>query len=116
MSADLLKREGYLETEDLDSIQYNYIKNNKNTEKTDSKVDTVGDIDLKKASGMQLAAKNIVKKYSNLVRKKLYCRPPPIATVDVNNEEVSDTEDTINCLDAIAEVQPGKNAQIAAKK
>ena len=43
-------------------------------------------------------------------------RPPPIATVDVNNEEVSDTEDTINDLDAIAEVQPGKNAQIAAKK
>ena len=116
MSADLLKREGYLETEDLDSIQYNYIKNNKNTEKTDSKVDTVGDIDLKKASGTQLAAKNILKKYSNLVRKKPYCRPPPIATVDVNNEEVSDTEDTINDLDAIAEVQPGKNAQIAAKK
>ena len=101
----------------MDSIQYNYIKNNKNTEKTDSKVDTVGDIiDLKKASSTQLAAKNTVKKYSNLVKKKPYNRPPPIATVDVNNEEVSDTEDTINDLDAIAKVQLGKNAQIAAKK
>ena len=70
MSADLRKREGYLETEDFGSIQYNYIKNNKNTEKTDSKVDTVGDIDLKKASDTQLAVKRIVKKYSNLVRKK----------------------------------------------
>ena len=101
----------------MDSIQYNYIKNNKNTEKTDSKVDTVGDIiDLKKTSGTQLAAKNIVKKYSNLARKEPYSRPPPIATVDVNNEEVSDTEDTMNYLDAIAKVQPGKNAQIAAKK
>ena len=44
VSADWLKQAGYLDTEDLDTIQNNCIKNNKNAGKTNSKDDTVGDI------------------------------------------------------------------------
>ena len=52
MSADWLKRAGYLGTEDLDAMQYNYIANK---QKTEPKVDAIGKtIDLKKTSGTQL--------------------------------------------------------------
>lgn len=61
------------------------------------------------------AAINIVEKYKNLARKKPYCRPPPQVAVDVPDDEVGKNEDTINDLDAIANLQPGRNAQIAAK-
>ena len=114
MSADWLKRAGYLGTEDLDAMQYNYIANK---QKTEPKVDAIGKtIDLKKTSGTQLTAKKTVKKYRNLARKKPYGRPPPLATVAVENEEVRDKGDTLNDLDAIAELQSDRNVQAAAKR
>ena len=61
-------------------------------------------------------AKNVVKKYRKLSGKKPYGRPPPRDAVDTVNNEISDNEDTINDLDVIANLQPGRNAQIAAKK
>ena len=66
VSADWLKRAGYLDTEGLDAIQYNYIANK---QKTEPKVDAIGKtIDLNKTSGTQLEAKKTVKKYGNLTR------------------------------------------------
>ena len=111
-----MKQAGYLDTKDLDAIQYNYIFNNSNninTEKSDT--DTTENIDLKKIVVCKKAAINIVEKYKNLARKKPYSRQPPQVAVDVPDDEVGKNEDTINDLDAIANLQPGRNAQIAAK-
>ena len=68
-------------------------------------------IDLKKTSGATIAAKNIVKKYRNLARKKPYRKRPAIIFTEDNN----DVEDIIDLGD-IATLKPSKNAQIAAKK
>ena len=72
---------------------------------------------MEKSSGAtQLVAKNIAKKYRNLVRKKPYKRPPAgVVERKTKNDDISDGEDTLNTFDTIAELQPGKNAQIAAK-
>ena len=79
-----------------------------------------GVIDLKTTSGAtpkQLVAKNIVGKYRNLARKKQYKRPPLfVDETEPHNDQISDREDTINALEDIAVLQPGKNAQLAAKK
>ena len=91
-------------------------KNNGNEENKPTKpAETAGDvIYLKITSGTtatQLAAKKLVKKYKNLARKKPFKRTPPATydTAKVNDED-------INNLDTIAELETGKNEQIAAKK
>ena len=72
----------------------------------------VDNINLKKTSGAQLAAKKIVKKYRNLATKK-----PPVTTEFGNLETIDYNKDTsINDLNDIAKLKPGKSAQIAAKK
>ena len=76
------------------------------------KADIGETIDLKKTSGASFAAKNIMKKYRNLARKKPYeKRPVPTSVVEENNNP----EDIIDLGD-IATLKPNKNAQIAAKK
>ena len=73
-SANWLKAAGYLDTKDQDSIQYIFNvppKNNENNNLATEPVDDV--IDLKKTSGTtatQLVAKNLVRKYRNLAKKK----------------------------------------------
>ena len=109
-ATDWLQQAGYLETKDLKTMNYD------NSNITDNNAKTKIDISEKKTSNAQIAAKNIVKKYKNLARKKPYSRPLPKSTVDIINEEVSNNEDTINDLDTIANLQPGRNVQIAAKK
>ena len=65
----------------------------------------------------QIAAKNFVKKCRNLAGRTPYQRPLQTdADKEQKDDEVSDQEDTINTLDVIAELHPGKNSQIAAKK
>lgn len=59
---------------------------------------------------MQIAAKNIAKKYRNLIRKKPYGKPP-LRKVTFKNDDLP-----INDLSNIAALKPSKNAQIAAKK
>ena len=85
-SACWLKAAGYLDTKDQDAIRYifnvprNNVSNNSNNNNNDNNnnnnkpTEPVGDIiDLKKSSGAtQLVAKNIVRKYRNLARKKSY--------------------------------------------
>ena len=76
------------------------------------KADIGETIDLKKTSGASFAAKKIIKKYCNLVRKKPYEKSPlPTSFVEENN----DPEDIIGLGD-IATLKPNKNAQIAVKK
>ena len=75
------------------------------------KADVGETIDLKNTSRPTIAAKNIVKKYRNLVRKKPYSKKPARSFTEDNN----DVEDIIDLGD-IATLKPSKNAQIAAKK
>ena len=81
---------GYFDTKYQDAIRYifnvprNNVSNNSNNNNNDNNnnnnkpTEPVGDIiDLKKSSGAtQLVAKNIVRKYRNLARKKPYKRLP----------------------------------------
>ena len=76
------------------------------------KADVRESIDLKKTSSASNVAKNIVKKYRDLARKKPYeIRPARIFTEDNNN----DVEDIIDLGD-IETLKPSENVQIAAKK
>ena len=75
------------------------------------KADVGESINLKKTRGVSIAAKNIVKKYRNLARKKPYGKRPSTVVVKDNN----DPNDIID-LEDIAMLRPNKNAQIAAKK
>ena len=95
-----------------------YQNNNNNNNQP---AEPIGDvIDLKTTSGTtakQLAAKNIVRKYRSLARKKIYKRPPPVVDeTEPDNDEIRDRKDIINTLEDIAVLQPGKNAQLAVKK
>ena len=103
------------------NVPKNNVSNNddNNIEKNNKPAEPVVDvIDLKESgSATQLAAKNIVKKYRNMRNQKPYKRPhPAVVEAETDHDEISNREDTINTLDTIAELQPGKNAQIAAKK
>ena len=63
-----MKQAGYQDTKDLEVVQYNYIFNNSSNINIEKKTDTdIGEnIDLKKTSSVQKAAKNVVKKYKML--------------------------------------------------
>ena len=119
-----LKAAGYLDTKDQDAIQYIFIvpKNNVSDNNIDNQpTEPVGDIiDLKETSSTtatQLAAKKPVRKYRILARRKAYKRPHPVVDgTEPENDKISDREDTINTLETIAVLQPGKNDQLAAKK
>ena len=56
----------------------------------------------------KLTAKNIIKKYRNLARKKPYKIPSISYTEPANTEEI-DRTDTIETLADIASLQPGKS-------
>lgn len=52
-----------------------------------------------------------------MARRKPYKRSPPaVDGTEPENDEISECKDTINTLETIAVLQPGKNAQLAAKK
>ena len=52
-----------------------------------------------------------------MARRKPYKRSPPVVDgTEPENDEISESKDTINTLETIAVLQPGKNAQLAAKK
>lgn len=67
--ADWLKRAGYLDTDDLQTINYNNDTNVADLQNPSNKNKGIGDaINVKKTS--KKAAKKIAKKYRNLARKK----------------------------------------------
>lgn len=72
--------------------------------------------DLKKSDlATKITAKNIIEKYRNLDRKKPY-KVSPLSILDLTNAEEIDRFDTIETLEDIASLQPGKSVQLAAKK
>ena len=111
---------GYVDTDDLETIDYNNDTNVNGLK--DTNTNNIDNINLKKTSGAQITAKKIVKKYRNLARKKTYQRllPPSennfndftdLETVDYNNDtSISDLNDIASGP------KKNKNAQIAAKK
>ena len=63
----------------------------------------------------KITAKRIVDKYKKQVRKRPYTVPSAVLEEPANAED-SDGTDAIETLDDIASLQPGKNAQLVAKK
>ena len=90
-----------------------WLKNNDflNDDVPVEKADVGESINLKKTSGVSIAAKNTVKKYRHLARKKPYGKRQSIVVVKGNNDpnDITDLQD-------IAMLRPNKNAQIATKK
>ena len=121
-SQDWLKAAGYFDTEDQNSIHYIYVppkKTNQNNIPADashfirSEVDSA---DLKKSNlASKITAKKIVDKYRKAARKKPYTVPNVVLEEPLNTEEI-DRIDTIETIEDIATLEPGKNAQLAAKK
>ena len=79
-AAKYLRKAGYLDTEDLETVDYNNDNNIDDFDDVvtvdynfDNNLKDIDEIDLKKTSpAKKLAAKKIVKKYRNLARKKPY--------------------------------------------
>ena len=119
-STEWLKAAGYIDTKDQDAIRYLYVPLKKTNEFSKdvghyirSEIDN---IDLKQSNlATKFTAKNIIKKYRNLARKKLYKIPSVSYTEPANTEEI-DRTDTIETLEDIASLQPGKSAQLTTKK
>ena len=141
-AADWLRRAGYLDTDDLQTIDYNNDTNvadlddlqtidyNNDTNVADiddletigyNNDTSVGDfINLKKTSGTQLATKKILIRYTNLARRKPYQRPSAsAATTEFDDlERVGYNNDTsISDLnDIVSGTRKNINAQKTAKK
>ena len=65
---DWFKRAGYVDIDDLETIDYN---NDTNVnELKDTNTNNIDNINLKKTSGAQRDTKKIVKKYRNIAKKK----------------------------------------------
>ena len=95
-----LKTAGYLDTKDQDKLNYIFVRPKNKTPKSDGVLLTteIDSTDFKKENLTTKIKKNIVKKPFVLKEKK------------------ETPDETIQLLDKIATLEPGKNAQIAAKK
>ena len=72
--------------------------------------------DLKKSNlATKITVKKIVDKYRKAARKRQYTVPNVVLEEPLNTEDI-DRIDTIETLEDIAALQPGKNAQLAATK
>ena len=94
-----LKRVGYVDTDDLETIDYNNDTNVNDFK--DTNTNNIDNINLKKTS----PPKKLLKKYRNLARKKPYQRPlaaikydfADLETVDYNiDTNVNDLNDVVN--------------------
>ena len=110
-----------MDTKYQDAINYIYIPP-KTTE--ENKVCDAGhyirseieNTDFKRSNlASKITARNIVNKYRKMARKRPY-NVPSIVLEEPSNTKDLDQVDTIEALNDIAALQPGKNAQLAAKK
>ena len=121
-SSDWFKTAEYLDTKDQDAINYIFVTPKKTEENKilsdaghyiRSKIDAT---DLKKLNlPSKTTAKNIVNKYRKMARKRPY-KVPDIVLEEPSNTEEIDKVDKTETLEDIAPLQPGKSAQLAAKK
>ena len=121
-STDWLKTVGYLDTKNQDSINYIFVppsKTEENTIPADADHYIKSEIeanDLKKSKlASKITTKNIVNKYRKMARKHPY-KVPDLGLEESSNTEEIDKIDTIETLQDISALQPGKNAQLTAKK
>ena len=106
ISAEWLKTAGYLDTSDQDKINYIFVPPNK---KTENKIH--GDA----GHFVRTEIENTDFKNENLVTKKTRNKKDRTPYSNKNNNN-NDTSETLKLLDDIAVMEPGKSAQIAAKK
>ena len=121
-SSDWLKTAEYLDTKDQDAINYIFVTPKKTEENKilsdaghyiRSKIDAT---DLKNMNlPSKITAKNILNKYRKMARKRSY-KVPDIVVEEPSNTEEIDKVDKTETLEDIAPLQPGKSAQLAAKK
>ena len=121
-SSDWLKTAEYLDTKDQDAINHIFVTPRKTEENKilsdaghyiRSKIDAT---DLKKMNlPSKITAKNILNKYRKMARKRPY-KVPDIVVEEPSNTEEIDKVDKTETLEDIAPLQPGKSAQLAAKK
>ena len=106
ISAEWLKTAGYLDTSDQDKINYIFVPPKK---KTENKIP--GDA----GHFIRTEIENTDFKNENLVTKKTRNKKDRTPYSNKNNNN-NDTSETLKLLDDIAVMEPGKSAQIAAKK
>ena len=121
-SSDWLKTAKYLDTKDQDAINHIFVTPRKTEENKilsdaghyiRSKIDAT---DFKKMNlPSKITAKNILNKYRKMARKRSY-KVPDIVVEEPSNTEEIDKVDKTETLEDIAPLQPGKSAQLAAKK
>ena len=103
ISAEWLKTAGYLDTSDQDKINYIFVPPKKKTENK---------IPADAGHFIRTEIENTDFKNENLVTKKTRNKKDRTLYSNKNN----DTSETLKLLDDIAVMEPGKSAQIAAKK
>ena len=112
-STDWLKAAGYLDTKDQDAISCIYVPAEKADENKDIKSE-VDNANLKKSDlTTKITANNILKKYNNLARKNPYKVSNISLTEPANAENIASTIETV---DNIASLQPGKKCSVSSKK
>ena len=88
---DWFKRAGYVDIDDLETIDYN---NDTNVnELKDTNTNNIDNINLKKTLGAQRDTKKIVKKYRNIAKKKKKTYERPLATIKDDFAEL----ETVDC-------------------
>ena len=109
ISAEWLKTAGYLDTSDQDKINYIFAPPKKKTENT---------IPGNAGHFIRTEIENTDFKNENLVTKKTRNKKDrtPYSNKNNKNNNSNDTSKTLKLLDDIAVMEPGKSAQIAAKK
>ena len=106
-SKDWLKTAGYLDTKDQDKINYIFVPLKK--VKINKIPGDAGHFIRTEIDSTDFKKENLATK----IRRNKNIRKPYKEMVDNNN---ADKDETIQILDDIAVLEPGKNAQIAAKK
>lgn len=121
-SPNWLKTAGYIDPENQESINYIYVPPKKppqNNIPADACCFIWSEIDwtdLKKSNlTTKKKAQKIVDKYKKQARKK-QCSVPSVVLEEPTNVEDFNNTDTIETLENIGSLQPGKSAQLAAKK
>ena len=110
ISAEWLKTAGYLDTKDQDKINYIFVPPKKET--TNKIPDDAGHFTRTEIDSTDFKKENLTSKIRKDKTKKPYFYKEKTQEAPKDSE----TTETIKILEDIANLEPGKNAQLAAKK
>ena len=110
ISAEWLKTAGYLDTKDQDKINYMFVPPRK--EETNKIPDDAGHFVTTEIDSTDFKKENLASKVRKYKTRKPYISKEKIEDMLKDSETV----ETINILEDIATLDPGKNIQLAAKK